>query len=145
MYKINHIQIKGFRRLSNIDLPMRPLMVMIGANGVGKTSVLDAFSLLSASAEGKLNSKLNEMGGLAGVLTQDRADEMCFFVDMEVPGHKPLKYNFHLVPRGQSYSISSEVLSQAREGYTEPFKHIESQYGDIRYYMTIGNSDRIGN
>jgi predicted ATPase len=38
MYKINHIKIDGFRRLNNIDLPIRPLMVLIRANGVGKTS-----------------------------------------------------------------------------------------------------------
>lgn len=109
-------------------------MVMIGANGVGKTSILDAFSLLSSSAEGKLNPSLNEMGGIADVLTYNGAQEMCFFVDMEVPGHQPLKYNFHLAPKGQSYNVSLEQLTQVREGFTVPFKHIESVYGDIQYY-----------
>ena len=52
MSMINHIKIGGFRRLKNIDLPVRPFMVLIGANGVGKTSLLDAFSLLSASVAG---------------------------------------------------------------------------------------------
>jgi predicted ATPase len=58
MYKINHIKIEGFIRLNNIDLPIRPLMVIIDANGVGKTSLLDAYSLLSASATGALNGGL---------------------------------------------------------------------------------------
>lgn len=36
-YKINRIKIDGFRRLKNIDLKISPFMVLIGANGVGKT------------------------------------------------------------------------------------------------------------
>jgi AAA15 family ATPase/GTPase len=35
---------------------LKPLSVMIGANGTGKTSVLDVLSLLASSAQGKLNS-----------------------------------------------------------------------------------------
>jgi len=40
------LSVKGFRRLSDIDLSLRPLSVLIGANGTGKTSILDALSLL---------------------------------------------------------------------------------------------------
>jgi predicted ATPase len=39
MCKINHIKIGGFRKLKEIDLLVRPFMVLIGANGVGKTSL----------------------------------------------------------------------------------------------------------
>jgi predicted ATPase len=139
MYKINHLRIKGFRRLYDIDLEMRPLMVVIGANSVGKTSFLDTISLLSASAEGKLNSRLNEMGGIASVLTWDKTDELSFLVDMEVPGYNPLKYELHLAAKGQSYAVSREMLSQERKRALGPFKHIESHYGDVRYYEIKGN------
>ena len=137
MCKINHLRIKGFRRLYDIDLEMRSPMVVIGANGVGKTSLLDAISLLSASAEGKLNSSLNEMGGIANLLTADKADELSLLVDMKVPHYAPLKYEIHIVPKGQSYAISREMLSQDR-GRTGPFKHIDSQYGDVRYFEIEG-------
>lgn len=62
MSKINRIKISGFRRLRAVYLMVRPFMVLIGANGVGKTSLLDAFALLSASASGKLNSTLSQLG-----------------------------------------------------------------------------------
>lgn len=139
MYKINRIKVSGFRRLLDMDLPVRPLMVLIGANGVGKTSLLDAFSLLSASAAGGLNSKLSEFGGVASVLTRERTDKVSLLVDMDVSGHKPLEYDLSLIPKGVGYSISREVLSQAREGFTEPFKHINSFDGDIRYYEILQN------
>ncbi|HYA40629.1 MAG TPA: AAA family ATPase [Syntrophobacteraceae bacterium] len=133
MYRMNRVQIRGFRRLYDVDLEMRHLMVMIGANGVGKTSFLDAFSLLSASAAGELNSKLNGMGGVTDVLTIGRGEEISLSVDMGVPGHQPLKYDLHIVPKGPSYGISSETLNQDR-GEPEPFMHIHSRHDDIRYF-----------
>lgn len=134
MYEMKRFRIGGFRRLHEVDLEMRPLMVMIGANGAGKTSVLDAFSLLSASAAGKLNSKLSSMGGVAYILTINRSQEVSMSIDMEVPGHEPLKYDLHLATKGASYTIASETLTQSRVGYPGPFKHIDSRHGDVKYY-----------
>jgi predicted ATPase len=133
MYKINHIKIGGFRRLKEIDLPTRPFMVLIGANGVGKTSLLDAYSLLSASAAGFLNNKLSQFGGVSSLLTRDKADSVSFFVDMDVPGYNPLKYELNLIPKGSGYAISRESLSQVRDR-ADAFKHIDSIDGDIRYF-----------
>lgn len=134
MYRLNRIKISGFRRLRAVDLPVRPFMALIGANGVGKTSFLDAFSVLSASASGNLNGILSQFGGLASLLTRGRSEELSFLVDMEVPGHEPLEYEIHLVSKGTGYSISREILSQRRAGYDQPFKHIDSSDNDIRYY-----------
>lgn len=134
MHEVKRIRVEGFRRLREIEIEMRPLMVMIGANGVGKSSLLDAITLLSASATGKLNRTLNEMGGVADVLSRGRTGDIVLDASMEVPGHKPLEYALHIEPRGQSYGIPRELLAQARIGYPEPFKHIESHYDDIRYF-----------
>jgi len=133
MYKINRIKINGFRRLKEVDLQVRPFMVLIGANGVGKTSMLEAFSLLSASASGNLNSALSQFGGIANLLTRGKSEDVSFLVDMTVPGHQPLEYDLRLAPRANGYSIVREILSQKR-GHPEPFKHIDSSDKDIRYY-----------
>ncbi len=134
MNKINRIKISGFRRLLEIDLPVRPFMVLIGANGVGKTSFLDAFSILSASASGNLNQILSQSGGVANLLTRGMSNELSFIVDMEIPDYEPLKYQLILTPKSAGYAISKEVLSQRQKGHSEPFKHIDSTDGDIRYY-----------
>ena len=92
------------------------------------------FSLLSASASGNLNGILSQFGGIANILTRGKSEELSFLVDMDVPGYKPLEYELHLSPKGTGYSISREILSQQRDGYPQPFKHIDSSDGDIRYY-----------
>jgi predicted ATPase len=139
MYKINRIKISGFRRLLNVDLPVRPFMVLIGANGVGKTSFLDAFFMLSASASGNLNAILSQYGGIANLLTRGKSEDLSLLVDMTAPDHKPLEYELRLSPKGPGYSISREVLCQRRQGYHDPFRHIASTDGDIRYYETEEN------
>ena len=138
MYKINRIKIGGFRRLYDVDIQVKPLMVLIGANGVGKTSLLDAISVLSASATGGLSSELSSLGGVTSVLTRRQTQEVSLRVDMDVVGYQPLEYEVHLAPKGGGYAIASETLVQSREGYDVPFKHIDSRGDEIRYYPTEG-------
>ncbi len=135
MHKVNKIRISGFRRLRNIEIEMRPLMVLIGANGVGKSSILDSISLLSASAAGKLNKTLNKLGGIVDIGTRGQAKALAFEAEMDCPGYQPLNYHLKVEAQGQGYCIPFERLSQEREGpYNPPFIHIESMYDDIQYY-----------
>ena len=39
---------QGFKRLIDVDLELRPLNVLIGANGKRKTSLLEVFSSLGS-------------------------------------------------------------------------------------------------
>jgi predicted ATPase len=66
------LKITGFRRLDTIDLPVKPFMTLIGMNGVGKTSFLDALTLLSASASGNLQKSLSQFGGIANLQTRGK-------------------------------------------------------------------------
>jgi predicted ATPase len=133
MNKLTHLRIAGYRRLANINLQLRPMMVMIGANGVGKTSVLDAVSLLSASAPGDLKSGLSARGGIVSVLTRGVADELTFGASMAVPNNNPLEYELSLRASGNGYEIIHEELRQDR-GHIRPFLHITAEGGGVRYY-----------
>jgi predicted ATPase len=134
MNKISKIQIGGFRRLLDVDIEMRPLMVMIGANGVGKTSVLDAISLLSLSAAGAMNNALSAWGGITSVISREHANRLSLIAEMEVPGYNPLQYHLELEPGGIAYSIAEETLSQVGKERNSPFFHIFSHYDKIVYY-----------
>jgi predicted ATPase len=138
MYKISRIKITGFRRLDAIDLEVRPFTTLIGTNGVGKTSFLDALTLLSSSASGNLRETLSQFGGIVNLQTRSKNQGFSFVVDMVIPEYEPLEYSLHLMPQGTGYSIFREVLSQHRpsHGHDSPFKHIDSSGGDILYYET---------
>src|SRR5205807_9828325 len=63
------IHVQGFRRLHDADLKLNSLNVVIGANGSGKTSLLDVFSLLAASASGRLKEAISDLSGIDANLT----------------------------------------------------------------------------
>jgi predicted ATPase len=132
--RFGQLTIQGFRRLADARLSLRPLSVMIGANGAGKTSVLDVLSLLASSAQGKLSSSLSDLSGLANILTYDKAEELGLGITMEVPGYKPIEYSLWLRPQGLAHAIREEVLSQKRKPNASPFLHINSYERDVKYY-----------
>ena len=133
--QIKNISIKGFRRLQKIDLPMKKLTVLIGANGSGKTSFLDIFSILSASARGDLQNTLQLKGGLNDILTRGKAKELEISVEMDISYQNPLQYNLILSPQRFSYMIKEESLTQQPQKKTDqPFFYIESYGLDIKYF-----------
>jgi predicted ATPase len=137
MNRFENISVRGFRRLQNIELEMRNLIVMIGANGAGKTSFLDILSILAASASGNLQNLLQIKGGLNEILTRGKVQELEIEISMQVPDKKtPLNYSLTLSPKGLSYEVRDEYLTQQRNpNRSEPFKYIESQGLDIKYFQ----------
>lgn len=129
------LEVKGFRRLHDINIPLRPLTVMIGANGVGKTSILDVIDLLAVSANAGINKRISNLSGVNALLTIDKAERISFGIDMPVSGYEPLKYILDLEVSGTAYSISSEQLSQTKRiGSGSQFMHIDSHFSDIKYH-----------
>lgn len=139
MNSFERITIEGYRRLFNVQVDMRnrPLTVMIGANGVGKTSLLEIFSLLAASANAQLANKISELGGLPDIITRDRANSITISLSMSVPGYAPLDYQLEVALKGFIYEIALETLTQQNNRYAvEPFKHIDSRGLDVKYFST---------
>lgn len=130
------IHIQGFRRLVDVELEMRPIMIMIGVNGSGKTSFLDVWSMLSASSAGQLSAR---MGVISELITRDKADKLEFELLSSVPDYAPLQYHLCIEPQGNSYSIANETLSQTNNPGEKPFMHIISSGTDIQYF---GSKDK---
>ena len=80
--RFKDLSIQGFRRLYDIHLQLHPLSVMIGANGTGKTSVLEVLALLANSAQGNLRESITDLSGLGSVLTYDKAEELRLGISM---------------------------------------------------------------
>jgi predicted ATPase len=135
--RFGQLSVRGFRRLNDVRLSLRPLSVMIGANGTGKTSVLDVLSLLASSAQGRLSSSISDLSGLANVLTFDKSEELELGITMTVPYHEPLEYSLWLRPDGIAHTIREEVLRQRRKPYPSPFLHINSFERDVKYYDPV--------
>ncbi|NEQ97216.1 MAG: AAA family ATPase, partial [Cyanothece sp. SIO2G6] len=66
---LDYISIKGFRSIREIEkLELRPINILVGANGSGKSNFVGAFTFLNAIRQGRLSRYLGQRGGANRVL-----------------------------------------------------------------------------
>ena len=128
MNRITRLKIENFRRLKSLDLEMRPLGVMVGANGCGKTSIFDALSLLKAAVEGKLSERMSELGGFTSNLTLDGSETMTFGIEVtldlndtndETEDLYKHYYELKFKQEGLDFIRVNEFFQQTYQGKTE--------------------------
>lgn len=60
---LRRIRVEGFKSIKQLDLPMRDINILIGANGAGKTNLISLFSFLGFLSQGKLQRYVKTEGG----------------------------------------------------------------------------------
>lgn len=92
---LTRLRVSGFKNLVNVDVRFGPFTCIAGANGVGKSNLLDAISFLSALCEKPLidaalcvrdeGGKTGDVRSLFHRVGDKYADEMSFEAEMIVP------------------------------------------------------------
>lgn len=59
---LEHIKIKGFKSIKSLDVAMKPINILIGANGSGKSNFISLFTFLRNLSEGKLQTYVEKNG-----------------------------------------------------------------------------------
>ncbi|NLH41872.1 MAG: AAA family ATPase [Planctomycetes bacterium] len=118
---IDKITLKGFKSIRNLeDFPLRPLNILIGANGAGKSNFVSFFTFLREAVEGRLALYVAKKGGGDGHLYMGPK------VTHEISAHlhfRPLGYGFHLEPTTDNSLVFSEEhyeLDLAKGGSINP-------------------------
>ncbi|MGH9759373.1 MAG: AAA family ATPase, partial [Blastocatellia bacterium] len=62
MSKLQNIELKGFRSIQAMKLELRPLNVLIGANGAGKSNLISFFKLMNEMIAGRLQQYIGSTG-----------------------------------------------------------------------------------
>jgi predicted ATPase len=86
---------KGIRELENLEL--RPLNVLIGANGAGKSNFLGVFELLRAAFEGRMVNYVAQSGGAENLLHFGSKVTQALTVAMDLQGTWG-RFELELVP-----------------------------------------------
>ena len=68
MASLERIEIHGFKSIEHLSLTLRPLNVLIGANGSGKSNFIGAFGLLNQIVEENLQLYVQRAGGADALL-----------------------------------------------------------------------------
>jgi predicted ATPase len=65
---LDRIEIEGFKSIRELRLDLKPLNVLIGANGAGKSNFISVFGLLRHIVEGRLQFYVAQAGGADALL-----------------------------------------------------------------------------
>jgi len=65
---IKKIQIIGFKSIKSCEIDLRPINILIGGNGVGKSNFIAVFSLVKAIYNANLSEYVIKKGGANGLL-----------------------------------------------------------------------------
>ena len=67
---IESVHIQNFKSIRDVTLPLRPLNVLIGTNGVGKTNFISFFELLKSIFQQRLGAYTMDHGGIDRLYTK---------------------------------------------------------------------------
>jgi predicted ATPase len=120
---ITELRIAGLRTLADVRLSLRDLTVLIGANGTGKSSIIEACELLrKAPSLDFLKEFRRTHWGFAGLLRHG-ADQLKLGVRIEEDG-EVIDYSFALADRAGVVAIVEEILhADFRQNSSTPIWH----------------------
>jgi predicted ATPase len=122
--RIARIEIEGFKSIAKQTLELGRLNVLIGANGAGKSAVLEAIGLLGAAASGHIDTgELLRRGvrpSAPRLFTTTLRDRQATAIRLEAVSTDQLRYAITLKPKmnGEqvtSLQIDSESVSKGRK------------------------------
>ena len=122
MPKLKNITVRGFRSIKEMTLELRPLNVLIGANGAGKSNLVAFFKLVNELMGGRLQQHIGATGRATANLhfgprvTPQLEAEMAFEVENGTDTYKMRL--FHAA--GDSMIFAEETLSFHQTGYPSP-------------------------
>ena len=101
---IDTITIRGFKSIAAIEnLPLRPINILIGANGSGKSNFVGVFAFLQAFGEGKLTEY---------VAIRGRAERFLHFGSKQTPA-----LFFRVCFRNPELDFHARFISSVDEGF----------------------------
>ena len=129
---LDRISVKGFKSIRSAELEIRPINVLIGANGSGKSNLLEAMAFLQAIRAGNLQGYVGRAGGADRLLHfgAKTTDEMAFRARFSNEGI--CEYRLALTPTntGALYPNSEALVYWDKEIYPdEPRKKVISGAG----------------
>ncbi len=154
---LTHLKVNGFKNLVNVDVRFGPFTCIAGANGVGKSNLLDAIAFLSVLADKPLldaalsirddSGRTGDVRSLFHRVGDDYAELMSFEAEMIVPrsgvddlGQQAeatitfLKYSVSLAYRKNNESQSLGALELVKEDLS----HIRK--GDAHSHLRFPHS-----
>ncbi len=122
---VEEIRLRNFRAFENARLRLSDLTFLVGRNGAGKSSLLDAIALLQEAVSDSLENALDRRGGLSSVRRMSAGGDLevplglALTMSIALPRREPVRvvYGFELVRVANApYRIVERLATSATPG-----------------------------
>src|SRR5713101_3977528 len=121
---ITRFQVQNYKSIRNLDLAMRPFMVLVGPNGAGKTNIVSALQLFGEILDRGTTDPVREQGWDQVIRRGEKPARggLIFRVSVDLPP-RILRQTFRKIPsvelplpEGQTLSISASLTLSGAVG-----------------------------
>ncbi len=133
--RIESIRLKNYKLFKDVlvrDIP--EFCVVVGANGVGKTTLFDVFGFLHDCLKGNVRQALDVRGRFREVVSRDCNDDS---IQIEIQYRMPIlgvdrlvTYILEIGERNGSPVVKREILRYKRSRYGAPFHFLDFSNGE---------------
>ena len=132
--KLESVKIRNYKALQSVELKNIPgFMVLVGANGTGKSTLFDVFGFLRDALTGNVRQALDARGRFAEVVTRGHEDESILIelqVKLHIAGKERLvTYSVEISLEGGRPVVLNEFLRYKRGRYGAPYYFLKFQKG----------------
>jgi len=137
--KLKTIQANGYRNLEMASpFELDNLNILIGANGAGKSNLLEMIEFLPDALSKGLAETFKKRRGFASVINLDRElpSDMQLVWKLSASPHQGIDLKYHLIIEGDNhgrFSVNQEILEEAKpRSHHEitSYKHLDFTYGE---------------
>ena len=137
---ISQIEIGGYRLLDDFEADLKPLTVIIGANAVGKSTLIDCLQLIAQCSTVPVNTAIGWHGRAASLLTVGNENRQLAW---RITLHNPLEQDNFLVygvilqtdALGQMHPQYEVLRSRGPiQGYRDPLTYLEATPSQRRIF-----------
>jgi len=138
--RVTELYIEGLRSIARLTLPLRGLTVLIGENGAGKSTTLEACEILRRATRSSFFEELNAIHGGLFMLLRDGSPELRLGMRVESSGEPLLSYHISVAQTDLGHAqITGELLELGPyPNQNTPLRLIQRGRNETKVYQPGG-------
>ena len=128
--RIESLEIKNYRMFRHVALKdLQPMMVVIGANGTGKTTLLDIFTFLQDSLQQNVSAAVAKRGGFSQLASRGERGPIELSVKFRNESRHLATYHLEIAERRGRAIVAAELLKYRRGPHGKPWHFLDFKEG----------------